>query len=418
MELMGSSEKQPLTSSPFFVFFELGKAKSGYSWAYNHMVTQLEDCVDCLRVICKGDGDVKFKYDFAFEFDHSSGHSKQRPDGLSVAKSHVNTGVGGKQALMRDSVMVIGDLGEATDKTLNIGDTARHIFAETDDPPFCDPTMPRLDSIKQGAVPRVTPLTNNELKAALHQHGLHQAANGKKDILVGNATRAGIATTKVAYAKADIIDGYVGKVKGLRQIAIERGLFSKERMMLSSSRDPSFVSSDDLRKAVGACTDFKNETSQLQHIATKLGVAVIMTPKAHAELAGQGIEYSWGYAKLYFRQHNTTGDQAKRLEANIRNAISEDNMTKTRVRKFVRKAREYKLIYHEYFLAKREAEKEAKEAKVDDNATAEKKIAQKIKEEVVKRLSKHHYSIIEKQVKAIKAHRCALDTDFNFIKNA
>jgi hypothetical protein len=417
-ELTGSSEKPPLTSSPFVVFFELGKGKSGY-WAYNHMVTQLEDCVDCLRVICKGEegSGEKFKYTFAFEFDHSSGHSKQRPDGLSVAKSHVNTGVGGKQALMRDSVMTVGDLGDAPDKILNIGDTATHIFDESDDPPFCDPTMPRLDLIKPGAVPKVTALNNNEIKAALLQRGLHQAANGKRDVLVANARRAGIDVTKLAYSKADIIEGYVGKAKGLKQIAIERGFFSKARMMLSS-RDPGFVNSDNLRKIVGACTDFKNETSQLQHIANKLGVAVIMTPKAHAELAGQGIEYSWGYAKLYFRRHNTTGDQAKKLERNIRNALSDDNMTKTRVRKFVRKAREYKVIYHEFFLAKQAAEEEAKEASIDESATNVKKKEQKIKEEAVKRLSKHHYSIIEKQVKAMKAHRCALDTDFNFIKNA
>jgi hypothetical protein len=264
---------------------------------------------------------------------------------------------------------------------------------------------------------RQTQLTVKELKTALAQAGHGLAAQGKKDVLLAYATRAGIATVKAEYAKADRIDGYVGKAKGLRQIAIERGFFSKERMMLSH-RDPTFVNSDELRKVLGTCTDFKNETSQLQHIATELGVSVIMTPKAHAELAGQGIEYSWGYAKLYFRQHNTAGDKAKKLEANIRKALSEENMTKARVRKFVRKAREYKVIYHEYFLAKRAAEKEVKEAEVDKNETDEKKEEHKVKQEVVKRLSKHHYSIIEKQVKQLKSHRCALDTDFKFINTA
>ena len=43
---------------------------------------------------------------------------------------------------------------------------------------------------------------------------------------------------------------------------------------------------------------------------------------------------------------------------------------------------------------------------------------QAVKEELAKQLSKLNYGIIEKQVKQLKAHRCALDTDFNFIKNA
>ena len=79
------------------------------------------------------------------------------------------------------------------------------------------------------------------------------------------------------------------------------------------------------------------------------------------------------------------------------------------------------MIYHEYFLAKRDAEREVEKATCvasGTNATAEMKHEQAVKEELAKRLSKLHYGIIEKQVKQLKAHRCALDTDFNFIKNA
>ena len=45
-----------------------------------------------------------------------------------------------------------------------------------------------------------------------------------------------------------------------------------------------------------------------------------MTPKAHPELAGQGIEYSWGYEKLCFRRMNTaraSKEKAQALEPNI-----------------------------------------------------------------------------------------------------
>jgi hypothetical protein len=77
-----------------------------------------------------------------------------------------------------------------------------------------------------------------------------------------------------------------------------------------------------------------------------------MTPKAHPELAGQGMEYSWGYAKLIFRKNNTTGTskkKAERLAANVRGALSSGYMTIERIRKFVRKARDSKMVYQEHF---------------------------------------------------------------------
>ena len=48
------------------------------------------------------------------------------------------------------------------------------------------------------------------------------------------------------------------------------------------------------------CTDFKHEETALQYLGTQLGVTVQLTPKFHAELAGEGIEYSWAYAKALY----------------------------------------------------------------------------------------------------------------------
>ncbi len=47
------------------------------------------------------------------------------------------------------------------------------------------------------------------------------------------------------------------------------------------------------------CDDFANEVTQLQGMGTKMGVQVLTTPKYHAELASEGIGYSWGVAKSY-----------------------------------------------------------------------------------------------------------------------
>ena len=48
--LNGNPNKRNLTSSPFVIEFEHGANNEGY-WQYDHMVQQLEDCTDVLKVI-------------------------------------------------------------------------------------------------------------------------------------------------------------------------------------------------------------------------------------------------------------------------------------------------------------------------------------------------------------------------------
>lgn len=87
---------------------------------------------------------------------------------------------------------------------------------------------------------------------------------------------------------------YVGKPKGLRQVLWERGLLN--------TQDPPVLKEQ--RKILGNCLDFLHEETALsQHVHAK-GHLLIMTPKAHPELAGVGIEYSWGKSKMHFRKVN------------------------------------------------------------------------------------------------------------------
>ena len=89
--LNGSTKKQPLTESPFLRMLEHGQGKDGY-WTYNHMVLQVEDVVDCMTVLFPDqDEPTRCHFDLAFELDHSSGHSKDRVDGLSTVSSILNT---------------------------------------------------------------------------------------------------------------------------------------------------------------------------------------------------------------------------------------------------------------------------------------------------------------------------------------
>jgi hypothetical protein len=77
IDIHGTKKKKPLTknNSPFLVYFDYGENRDGY-WNYNHMVCQFEDTIDVLKVMHP-------HYKFVYLFDHSSGHSKHRPDGLS-----------------------------------------------------------------------------------------------------------------------------------------------------------------------------------------------------------------------------------------------------------------------------------------------------------------------------------------------
>ncbi len=79
-EARGSKDgfKKPLTASLFVHTFECGADRDSY-WNYNHMVLQLEDCVDVIMPLYP-------EYEHLFQFDHSSGHNKQREDGLNIKK--------------------------------------------------------------------------------------------------------------------------------------------------------------------------------------------------------------------------------------------------------------------------------------------------------------------------------------------
>ena len=78
MIVTGSPMKGDLNTSPFLHELEYGKIFEGY-WTYNHMVVQLEDCIDVLTIIYPD-------FDFVVFLNNSNGHNKMRPDGLNINK--------------------------------------------------------------------------------------------------------------------------------------------------------------------------------------------------------------------------------------------------------------------------------------------------------------------------------------------
>ena len=95
------------------------------------------------------------------------------------------------------------------------------------------------------------------------------------------------------------------------------------------------------------CVDFEEEETLLQSIGTKMGVIVDRTPKYHCELAGEGVEYSWGCAKNEYRRKPLSLKRKKETwRQTVRECLSREVLTTKRFRKFSRRAREYIVAYH------------------------------------------------------------------------
>ena len=105
-----------------------------------------------------------------------------------------------------------------------------------------------------------------------------------------------------------------------------------------------------------------------------------------AELAGKGIEYSWGKAKRDFRQHNDC--VPKNLHKNVQKSF--ESLPLGRVRKFARKTREYMRAYAKSHMLFGATEADKLEG----------------------------YHAVKKFVKASKTHRCTLDQDYAFVGTA
>ena len=126
-KINGTRKKTNLTTSPFVRKLEYRANNDGY-WQYEHMITQLEDCVDILRYSFPA-------FDFVFLFDHSSGHDRMQPNGLSLSK--INVRHGGKQPFMRSSIITHDLLGpyHSSQSPLQPGMTQCMVFDDSHEGP-------------------------------------------------------------------------------------------------------------------------------------------------------------------------------------------------------------------------------------------------------------------------------------------
>jgi hypothetical protein len=440
IEILGSSRKMPLTKtkSPFLLLFEYGENREGY-WSYINMVIQFEDAVDVIRVMHP-------TYDFIFLFDHSSGHAKQRPDGLN--QHRMNRGYGGKATPRMRSTLIEkeeGYLGRFP-RTLEPGNVQSLVFSDSDVGPFWMSDAQREESRddKRFGTFNTVKLTTAEMKQELEGKGIsgdstlqmnarqlrdlcaqHQipvsrrveniiernrselevelcskgiSIKGKnKRELADLCTANNIPCNRIA---EKVKEGWVGKPKGLLQVLWERGIIdgtNVKQYSLTGKKDEFGTMVDystSLRHLMGLCLDFINEEGMLQHIGKGLGVEVLLTPKCHAELAGEGVEYIWGGAKGEYRRLSLAQKRGKdNFKASLHHCLSEEVITIERVRRYARRARQYLMAYHA----------------VDSGL---------VDEQTQNDCLKYGPVAIEKLIYNFKTHRCAFDFDYKFIMEA
>jgi len=139
------------------------------------------------------------------------------------------------------------------------------------------------------------------------------------------------------------------------------------------------------------CKEFKNEQSQLEKIGAKYGYEIWFTPKYHCELAGEGIEYIWGYMKwIYCRIKKEKKSTKKMFEDCVKQLVDGNTVSEERIRRFSRRARRYVRAYYVTHFGV-------------DKGDAMENVAISLE-------------LVESMVKDFKTHRCALDFDKKFIK--
>ena len=337
--LYGTSKKQKLESSPFVRELDYGKNNEGY-WTYDHMVIQLEDCIDVLKFMFPD-------FDFLFFLDHSNGHDRMRPNGLNLNK--VSMKFAGKQPEMRSSVLTSSCFGPFHDDSyaLQVGSEQKMQFSENDPGPFYLAEHERIQ--RRHDIDTGTTRTRDVLKADLIKALRTKIKDpcGSKEKLQEIAKAYNIPTQ---FEERKILEGWVGRPKGALQILYERGWIEPNKAHLYSKngrKGPDGSNQYSIKALMEMQEDFTQELTLLQYHASLLGVTIERTPKCHPEIAGEGIEYNWALSKTEYRKSPVKEKKCKEsFKKLVRKCM--DNKTilsLSRVRSCSRKARDYMILY-------------------------------------------------------------------------
>jgi hypothetical protein len=157
-----------------------------------------------------------------------------------------------------------------------------------------------------------------------------------------------------------------------------------------------------LKSLMASCTDFEEEETLLQHMGKTMGVVVNWSPKCHTEIAGEGIEYSWGCAKNHYWRVVLDKKRGRdNFLRTVRECISETIITREKVQKFARHARRYVLGYHVLW--------QIQQGVIKDSSNSEEQTSTSDNLAIIP-------AKLEQMVKKFKTHRCAMEFDHGFCK--
>jgi hypothetical protein len=165
------------------------------------------------------------------------------------------------------------------------------------------------------------------------------------------------------------------------------------------------VEDTSLKKLMNKQQDFLSDLTLLQYHAAKLDTIVDHTLKCHPELAGEGIEYVWVLAKLFYHSQAIALKRSKdKFRALVQRCTSSTEVvTISQVQKCSIQAREYMLAY-------KAIDEILKEQNDNENMNTDTTHHQ------IQQASSFNYKLIEKSIKTYKTHRNALDTDTKWIR--
>ena len=153
-----------------------------------------------------------------------------------------------------------------------------------------------------------------------------------------------------------ILEGRVGKPKGMMQVLWERGFLnpsksSNELMRLYRFKKDKQTKQDipgsSLIEIIENLPDFKTELTLLQYRASQLGVTVECSPKFHPEIAGEGVNFCWALGKNTYCTHIVEEKRTKNkyFELVKRCTCSETIITMQEVCMFRQQTCQYMLAY-------------------------------------------------------------------------
>jgi len=124
---------------------------------------------------------------------------------------------------------------------------------------------------------------------------------------------AALHNVPITVEEDDVVEGWVGKPKGQRQILWERGLLDPAITYVTKlkAKDDNADGKVEYSSVLINCFDFLNEKTCLMYLGERLGVEVDRVTKCHPELAGEGIGYSWGHATGIYKPAQLSKKKAK-----------------------------------------------------------------------------------------------------------